>query len=177
MARRGKLTGAIWVSGTDEVLKNLNAEIKAIRGRTQGGVTKAALKVKGRSQDLPPVVEGNLRASAFVTSPNATTLPGSGFKGPEGPKVRSDTQDAISDAKGDLRFEDDPVAAIGYGAKYALDVHENQAKQRRREQRAGTPTTKTDRASRVGQWKYLETALKELSGRVLEIIREKASIR
>jgi len=51
-----------------------------------------------------------------------------------------------------------PGAEIGYMAGYAPYVHE------------------IDKNYRVGQWKFLETALKEKSQEILEIIRKRARI-
>jgi len=49
-------------------------------------------------------------------------------------------------------------AVIGYTAYYAVYVHE------------------IDKSYRVGQWKFLETALKEKSQEIVEIIRRYAKI-
>lgn len=49
-----------------------------------------------------------------------------------------------------------PAAEIGYMAGYAIYVHE------------------IDKNYRVGQWKFLETALKEKAQKILEIIKKRA---
>lgn len=51
-----------------------------------------------------------------------------------------------------------PGAEIGYTASYAPFVHEVQA------------------SHRVGQWKFLETAMKEKSAEVLDIIKRHAKV-
>ena len=63
------------LKGMDKVLRNLNKEIKKIENRTQAGVTAAALKVKAESQKLTPVDTGNLKASAYVSSPAIKNIP------------------------------------------------------------------------------------------------------
>ena len=50
-----------------------------------------------------------------------------------------------------------PTVEIGYWAAYALYVHE------------------TDRNYKRGQWKFLETALKEMTKKMLAVIRHSAS--
>jgi hypothetical protein len=52
-----------------------------------------------------------------------------------------------------------PVTAITFHANYALHVHEIQA------------------THRVGQWKFLETAIRELKGKALDIIKRTAQIK
>jgi hypothetical protein len=101
--------------------------------------------VRGESQELVPVVTGDLRASAY-TDTTETPL--------------------------------GPVARVGYTEPYALRVHEDPVAEKRREARRGTPHPAGPvQQARVGQWKYLETALKENFGRILEIIRARAAIR
>ncbi|GAG31886.1 unnamed protein product, partial [marine sediment metagenome] len=60
---------AIKWKGLDKVLKNLNKEIQKIEGRTQAGVTEAALYIKRESQKKTPMDLGNLVNSAYVTWP------------------------------------------------------------------------------------------------------------
>ena len=63
------------LKGIDNVLRNLNKEIKGIENRTQAGVTAAALKVKAESMKLTPVDTGNLKASAYVNFPAIKNIP------------------------------------------------------------------------------------------------------
>jgi hypothetical protein len=70
------------LEGIDQVLFNLNKEIKKIKGRTNEGLTLAALHVKGLAQEETPIDHGNLRASAYVISPEGKSAgsKGGGFK-------------------------------------------------------------------------------------------------
>lgn len=52
--------------GEDEVLSNLNKEIRNIRGRNIEGMVEAANLIEGRSKDLCPVRTGNLKGSHYV---------------------------------------------------------------------------------------------------------------
>ena len=56
----------VTISGLDQVLKNLNNEIKRIQFTTKAGMRQAALLVKGRAQRLTPVDTGNLKGSTYV---------------------------------------------------------------------------------------------------------------
>lgn len=114
------------ITGLAKVLRNLNKEIKGIKGRTKAGLWEAALMIRNRAQHLCPVDIGNLKASA-VTPPPIDT--------PRGPS-----------------------ATIGFTATYAVFVHEINANYT------------------VGQWKFLETALRELKSKVLAVIKARAQV-
>jgi len=64
------------LTGTDKVLRNLNKEIKGIRGRTKAGLMAAGLVVKRRSMIRTPVDTGNLINSAYITPTGTRTKPG-----------------------------------------------------------------------------------------------------
>ena len=54
------------VQGLDEVLKNLNREIKEIEGATLSGLWDAGLQIQRVSQSRTPVDTGNLKGSAYT---------------------------------------------------------------------------------------------------------------
>lgn len=60
------------VSGLNEVIKRLNAEIKKIKNGSEQGLVKAGLLVRRESQLKTPVDTGNLKASAY-TDPQRTS--------------------------------------------------------------------------------------------------------
>lgn len=135
--------------GLDVVLRNLNKEIGGVRTRSASGLKKAALFVLAEAKKLTPVVTGNLRGSGYTESGGT----------PER-----------------------PTEAIGFSAVYALSVHENPRSGKTggvspsgREYTAGTLPSgrKSTRKiwSTVGQWKFLETPLKERAKTILDIIR------
>jgi len=179
--------------GTEKVLKNLNREIGKVEGDVLAGVITAALFIRGRSQVKTPVVEGNLRNSAYVVSSSGSTNAGSSpkFTGRDSGNMATQHVGEMTKqrniAKRSLK-KFGPMASIGYSAVYALAVHENP--------RAGktggfSPTGQKYTAGRnpsgrkstrkvfstVGQWKYLENPLNSNSKRVLAIIKNKAKIR
>ena len=58
------------ISGMNEVMRNLNAEIQAIKGRSANGLIQAGMLVRRDMEVTPPVIPvdtGNLRASWFTT--------------------------------------------------------------------------------------------------------------
>lgn len=54
------------VRGLERVIRNINAEVKKIEGRTTAGLLAAGLKVQAEAQRRTPVDTGNLRASAYT---------------------------------------------------------------------------------------------------------------
>jgi hypothetical protein len=67
---------------------------------------------------------------------------------------------------GPIQSQSGPGVEIGYHATYAPFVHEVY-----RHWKSGKVVR-----HRVGQWKFLETALKELAGTIVAIIRKRAAI-
>lgn len=82
------------VKGFDTVMRNLKKEISNIEGKTLKGVLKAALFVKGESQEITP-----------VSPKGAAQLFGSAFT------------DVEVQSQG-------PVSRVGYTQEYAAFVHE-----------------------------------------------------
>ena len=56
------------VSGLENVLKNLNSEVKKIQGRTFKGMRKAGLFLQGEAQEITPVEFSPLINSAFTNT-------------------------------------------------------------------------------------------------------------
>ena len=161
------------VEGLDNVLRNLNKEIKNIKGRTRKGMIEAVLAVRKEAQKICPHETGNLNASCFTNvygggKPSTTSFGKS-------PHFKSETKDGKKVDVGRLRTEhactvekhkgdmfDDPTAVIGFTAFYAPYVHEM----------VGAHFKKPG-----AQAKFLETPLKELSCEILDIIKRNARIR
>ena len=61
--------------GKSEALKNLNKELRAIKGKTIEGLTVSAMLVRSRSQALTPVDTGNLKASTYNASGGTSDKP------------------------------------------------------------------------------------------------------
>jgi hypothetical protein len=149
----------------DNVMKKLNVQIKAIRGRTQAGLTAAGQFVRAEAQKQCPVDTGNLRNSAYVVTPGGRTIGGGkggvSFTGEQAEALIAGHQSAIEAAAkvAEQFLEHEMYAEIGFTAFYAVFVHEIQ------------------KNYTVGDWKYLERALYDNQDRILKIIADRAKVR
>lgn len=181
------------LEGLKDVEKRLNTEIEKIKGATLSGLLEAGLLIKAEAQALTPVVTGNLRNSAFVNwSGGSATYVGK-FRNPKGRKGvkeqrQADRASVIPSSHSRILSADVVMVEIGFSAAYATIVHENPRAGKTGGFAPSAPESSKPRSltggrgvyppgtySKVGQWKFLETALKENTGRVLEIIRREAS--
>ena len=170
------------VVGMDNIIRNLNKEIKKIEGRTEAGMLQAALFIKGESQKEIPVVTGHARASAFVVSSSGINVEAG---------ADEDTIEAAAEAKAVVSAKTkagNPSSAVGFGAVYAAALHENpRAGQTGGVSPSGVPyrapiNPSGERSSQgvystVGKWKFLEDPIKTNVRRILQIIARKAKIR
>ena len=159
------------VKGLDNILKNLNKEIQGIENRTQGGLTEAGLLIKRRSQLKTPVDTGNLKASAYVYS-GSSNRQISTITSQDTSAVKAGDQKKGIGTGGNFRIEatvKGPWAVIGYSANYALYVHE-----------MSRTHMKWDKKKKGyfanGEWKFLESAVKESEKDVINIIKNRAKI-
>lgn len=168
--------------GLTQVFNNLNKEISKLKGRTQGGVTAAALFIKGEAMEETPVVEGNLRGSAFVTWPGGSNAIGK-FEGDKVAVLNSNHAQEVGKSSARVKSTADPVAEVGFSAEYAIKVHENPNAGKTKGANApsagsttGGAASKRKTFATSGKWKFLEDPLKRNAVRVLEIIKQKARI-
>jgi len=92
------------ITGLDQVLANLNKEVRKIQDRTKAGLWEALLKVKYDVLPLTPIKHGHLRGSCY-------TIPG-----PAGKQV-AEHPEPIKTSSG-------IAGEIGFTATYAPFVHE-----------------------------------------------------
>lgn len=119
------------VKGFDEVIKNLNIEILAIKNRTTAGLIKGAALVRNETETgeaRTPVDLGNLRASWFVVTAKSVPV-GRGvarFNGPEISRLLTDHVGAIQESQGIVKAggKENIFIIAGYSAHYAVYVHE-----------------------------------------------------
>jgi hypothetical protein len=64
-----------YFTGLNEVLRNLNKEVAALKQRTVAGLWEAGLEVKRRSIELTPRKTGNLRASHYTIAYESSSGP------------------------------------------------------------------------------------------------------
>lgn len=166
------------VTGVEQVIRNLNRQIRDIEDANQRGLTRAALLVRREAMKKVPIVTGNLRASAYTISGTGKTSAGSSpsFKGDEEGEAEQQHDAALAEASGRATTEQGPYAEVGFSAVYAWSVHENP--------RAGktggvSPSgkrykPKTYSTRPAGQYKFLELALTENEQAIIDIIRREA---
>lgn len=159
---------ALQLEGLEKVISNINKEIGKIERRCEAGLVSAGLFIRGESQKLTPVVTGNLRNSAYVVSKNGVEA---SPKDPSSGRPQASLAECIS--------SNTPMVIVGYAALYAIFVHENpNAGAVNLDQKAikYKPEKGSKRIvfSTVGQWKFLETAIKQNQRRILAIIIAKA---
>jgi len=137
---------AVRVTGMDKVARNLARELDQIKANSVSGITKATLYVKAESQKITPHRTGNLMNSAYI-------------------RIHQKFRKVVGE--------------VGYNALYAVFVHENP----RAGQTGGlSPSGKkySDKGgigwARTGQWKFLETPLKN-TRLILSIIANSMRIR
>ena len=172
------------VTGLDEVLKNLTKETRNIVGATESGIVKAAMLLRKESMKKTPVKFGNLRASHAVisTSLKDAGAGGGGFKGPDASAMA--TQHVTEKKKIMARVKAKSfvaaAAAVVVTAVYAWTVHENKRSGKTggespsgAKYRAPAGSNEIAFASK-GQWKFLESAMKENRKRMRKIIEKEA---
>jgi len=168
------------ITGLDEVLKNLNVEILGIEKRTAKGLILSAALIRNSTENespLTPVDTGNLRASWFVVSsegPAEDPVGSSGhFKknpktGVKAKEMKAQHSMMVGAAKSAVTAlaKRGPIVIMGYSANYALFVHEME----------GThPDVTWSRPGSGGKW--LEAAFKRNRNRIIDTIKENATIK
>lgn len=153
-----------YMNGLDEVVQNLNKKVGQIEGVTLKGLIRASIPIRRTAQKLCPVVTGNLKASAYTVTSHGNVQAGKSptFKGKDISKMSLHHSSVVGKRKHMIESDKNPTVEVGFTAEYAVKVHENP--------RAG----KTGRpgASEVGQWKFLEEAVKQNENEVVRIIAQ-----
>lgn len=114
----------VQVEGTEEVLANLNDQIKTLPHATRRGLIKAGFFLQRKSQKIVPVDLGNLRSSAFTAWKGGSSSTSKRFKSPA---MSADHEKAVAGAKAvaSMAGKNNPAVVVGYSAYYAIYVHEN----------------------------------------------------
>jgi hypothetical protein len=116
------------LTGIEEVMANLDIQVKRIHGKTMKGLIKAAMHIWRETQPMVPVDYGNLRASFFITSYISTTQgQAPSFKGEEAGELTTGHSNALSTGKSYSAAQGPwaPTVVLGFSAYYAWFVHEN----------------------------------------------------
>jgi hypothetical protein len=62
------------LQGLDKVMRNLEVQIKGIKGRSMAGLWEAGLQIQRVAQKRTPVDTGNLKASAYTRKYNEEAI-------------------------------------------------------------------------------------------------------
>lgn len=151
--------GTVQVKGLDEILKNLNKQIRSIDGDITKGLILGMSLTKADSMKGTPVDTGNLRGSHYLVFSNGQVEQDTKFdtKDKSGQKVAAEHAGHVSTSLSDVRSKRGPTAEIGCTAFYAESVHENLE--------AGHVT---------GSSKFLEKAIRKNANQILSLIKRYA---
>jgi len=127
------------VRGLENVMRNLNTKINQIEGRTLKGLIRGVAQIRrdmDKTQPLIPVDIGNLRASFFVVTSEGGVTQGATpkfkvsrgnrkFKG-DMARLQSVHSSTVSEMQSKVKAlgSKGPFVAFGFGAYYAIYVHE-----------------------------------------------------
>lgn len=152
------------MKGFEKVLSNLNKKIEEYKDRTLNGVARAALLIRRESLALTPEDTGNLKESCFVVTSGGTIRAGKSPNFVIGGKrmatqkevnyLYSQHSKVLDEAQALYEGRNQILATVYYSAFYALFVHEIKKKHK------------------IGQWKFLETAIKQNLAEILKIISD-----
>jgi len=150
------------VEGLEAVLGALNLEIRRIKNKTKAGMIKGGFRILRRAQELTPINTGNLRSSGFITWGRSSGKYAKDYKGPAAEEIKQGVEQTVDEARqivGDANmFKGEPTVMIGFGAFYAIYVHED-----------------LDVEHNVGQAKFLQQAVEDMREAVLNDIVSEAS--
>ena len=160
------MTKRTHVYGVDEAVQTLNRHLQEMQGVTLKGLIRAGTQIRRTAQKLCPVVTGNLKASAYIVTSRGSAPAGKTptFKGDDAAQMSSNHSSTVQERRHAIRNEDNPTVEVGFTAVYAARVHEN----------PNTGQATYPGASEVGQWKFLEEALKQNEIYVVDVIRREA---
>ena len=112
--------------GLQEALIGLKNELKELKAVSKQGLIRAGLRIQREAQIEVPVDLANLRSSAYTVWSRTQKPPAKTFTGDEATKVSESFATAVAESLQMLPSPTgDKIAVIvGFGANYALYVHE-----------------------------------------------------
>lgn len=116
------------LKGVKKFMKELDREIKELKGRTLEGLIHAVIELQREAEPGTPIDVGNLRSSWFSVTYKGEKIGIAKFEGEDAGKLASHhneiVQKAVQAAKG-MGKDAQPIVLFGYTANYAVFVHEN----------------------------------------------------
>ena len=160
------MAGKVKILGIDNVMRNLNLEMKKIKGRSLAGLIKAVAEIHRDTEKSPPVTPadtGNLHASWFTVTARGQAISKSpSFTGSEAGERQKDHKSVTGQAKGKVMGIRDPVVVFGFSANYAGFVHESRAGKKWKRKGSGP--------------RFLESSINNIKPRILAIIASNTKI-
>lgn len=173
------------ITGAEQIRKNIKLAEDGIKRNVLAGMTKAAITVQRDMEErwpLTPVEFSFLRHSFFITTILSNRRPNRLLtsKAKEGRKpkpnqaidVEKDTKAAMDAAKAIVTTARNLTLIMGYGANYAIWVHEMEQKTHINEE--GDTVNNWTRPGSAPKW--FEEALKRNKGKILALIGKEATI-
>jgi len=186
----------VYFTGAENIRKNLKIAEQDMKKKVLAGMIEAAILVKRSMEHIPPLTPvdlGNLRASFFITTVlgvKAGKSPNFRNYNPKNKQHLTDTQfallkfshaSAVNSALAEVKTAKNLTLIMGYGANYAIWVHE-----------MGAPMAKLDakgeemydkKGALITTWtrpgsgpKWFEGALKDNKTKMLQLIGKEAKI-
>ena len=152
--------GAIRVSGMDEILTNLNEQVKGIAVRTKRGMITAGFLIQREAQILVPVDLNNLRSSAFTIWGPGQGKTTASFTGDDADVLSADHERVVKEEQMGLSSSTfSPEVEVGFSAFYAIFVHED-----------------LNAKHVVGEAKFLQKAVSQNISQILAAIENEAAL-
>lgn len=156
------MSSIVRVEKLDEVMRNLNERIRSVSSASRKGLIRAGLLIQREAQRRTPVDTGNLRASAFTVWTGGSNVGGEAqgrgggrFRGTRGEQTAMEFASTAQRTASQLSTNPDkPDVMVGFGASYALFVHERPARHV------------------VGTVKFLEKAVAENTDAIVRTVGE-----
>lgn len=165
------------LKGLQNVVNNLNKEIKKIEGVTIQGLIKASIIIRkdmDRTTPMIPVDWGNLRASWIVVAKGEETNNEATFKGEtpyekkKAAQMAVDHKTILSQAKGEVSLYNKPAVIMGFTANYAEYVHELGETVR--------PGVEINWSKKGSGARFFQSALERNRDKILETIAKEARV-
>lgn len=146
------------IKGLEKVIANLNKEVLGVKKRSKKGLIKLGLEIKRRSQLKTPIEFGNLKASHYVAWKGSSTAPPAWKADTESPdkmvRLQREHNSVVNNAASNLK---ETQVRVGVSAFYAGIQHENLEFQHT-----------------VGEAKFMERAIREITPNAAKIVAEDA---
>jgi hypothetical protein len=164
------------MKGLDQILKNLNKQIRSIDGDIYKGLILGMMRVKADSMSNTPVDTGNLKGSHYLVFGNGNVEQATSFNTSDksGAKVASQHAGHVSDSLSNAKAKKAPFAEVGCTAFYAEIVHEDLEASHVKELYTKPKSFRgpvQPSFGNIGGAKFMEKAIRKNEGMILSLIK------